>query len=74
MARKLGQIIAVREPTWMTRIPLARDPETKQRNYNNRAIHASLRRAQKFFGKKIIELGTNRVTLRSSLEKRRSFC
>ncbi len=40
MVRKVGQIIAVLEPTWMTRIPLARDPETKQRNYNNRAIHA----------------------------------
>jgi hypothetical protein len=59
MSRKLGQIIAVRENTWMIRIPLGCDPETNQRNYYNRTVHGSLRQAQKFLGKKINELGAN---------------
>jgi hypothetical protein len=29
MTRKLGQIIAVRENTWMIRIPMGCDPQTK---------------------------------------------
>jgi len=60
MARKLGQIIAVRENTWMIRIPLGCDPETKERNYYNRTVHGSLRQAQKFLGKKINQLGADR--------------
>ncbi len=59
MTRKLGQIIAVRENTWMIRIPLGCDPETKQRNYYNRTVHGSLRQAHKFLGKKINELGAS---------------
>ena len=57
MARKLGQIIAVRENTWMIRIPLGCDPQTLQRNYYNRTVHGSLRQAQQFLGRKINELG-----------------
>jgi hypothetical protein len=57
MSRKLGQIIVVRENTWMIRIPVGCDPQTKQRSYYNRTIHGSLRQAQKFLGKKINELG-----------------
>jgi len=57
MSRKLGQIIAVRENTWMIRIPMRCDPQTKQRSYYNRTVHGSLRQAQKFLGKKINELG-----------------
>ena len=48
MTRKLGQIIAVRENTWMIRIPMGCDPQTKQRSYYNRTVHGSLRQAQKF--------------------------
>ena len=59
MSRKLGQIIAVLENTWMIRIPLGCDPETNQRNYYNRTVHGSLRQAQKFLGKKINELGAH---------------
>ena len=59
MARKLGQITAVRENTWMIRIPLGCDPETHQRSYYNRTVHGSLRRAQKFLGKKINQLGAS---------------
>lgn len=59
MSRKLGQIIAVRENTWMIRIPMGCDLQTKQRSYYNRTVHGSLRQAQKFLGKKINELGAN---------------
>jgi integrase len=59
MSRKLGQIIAVRENTWMIRIPMGCDPQTKQRSYYNRTVHGSLRQAQKFLGKKINELGAS---------------
>jgi hypothetical protein len=48
MSRKLGQIIAVRENTWMIRIPMGCDPQTKQRSYYNRTVHGSLRQAQSF--------------------------
>jgi integrase len=57
MSRKLGQIIAVRENTWMIRIPMGCDPQTKQRSYYNRTVHGSLRQAQQFLGRKINELG-----------------
>jgi integrase len=57
MSRKLGQLIAVRENTWMIRIPMGCDPKTKQRSYYNRTVHGSLRQAQKFLGKKVNELG-----------------
>src|SRR5260370_41805869 len=57
MSRKLGQIIAVRENTWMIRIPMGCDLQTKQRSYYNRTVHGSLRQAQKFLSKKINELG-----------------
>ena len=43
MSRKLGQIIVVRENTWMIRVPRGRDPRTKQRSYYNRTVHGSLR-------------------------------
>jgi hypothetical protein len=59
MSRKLGQIIAVRENTWMIRIPMGCDPQTKQRSYYSRTVHGSLRQAQKFLGKKINELGAS---------------
>jgi integrase len=62
MARKLGQIIAVRDLTWMVRIPLGRDPQTQKRNYYNRTIHGSLRQAQTFLNRKLNELGANRQT------------
>lgn len=56
MSRKLGQIIAVRENTWMVRIPMGCEPQTEQRNYYNRTVHGSLRQTQRFLGKKIMSL------------------
>jgi hypothetical protein len=66
MSRKLGQIIAVRENTWMIRIPLGCDPETKQRNYYNRTVHGSLRQAQKFLGKNTSISGSRRSSCGSA--------
>jgi hypothetical protein len=48
MSRKLGQIIAVRENTWMIRIPMGFDPQTKQRSYYNRCSSPKLRSAAPF--------------------------
>ena len=62
MARRLGQIIAVRENTGMVRMPLGCDPQTHKRNYYNRTIYGSLRQAQSFLNKKMNEWGTNRQT------------
>lgn len=62
MARKLGQIVAVREGVWMVRIPLGRTRETQTRNYYNRTIYGSLRKAQKYLSKKLNEIGANRQT------------
>jgi hypothetical protein len=45
------------ENTWMIRIPMGCDPQTKERRYYNRTVHGSLRQAQKFLGKKVNELG-----------------
>ena len=56
MSRKLGQIIAVRENTWMIRIPMGCDPKTKQRSYYNRTVHGSLRQAQKFLERRSMNL------------------
>ena len=52
MSRKLGQVIAVRENTWMVRIPLGCDPETRQRNYYNRTVHGSLRAKRRSFSER----------------------
>ena len=59
MSRKLGQIISVRENTWMIRVPMGSDPQTKERTYFNRTVYGSLRQAQKFLGKKIDDLGAD---------------
>jgi hypothetical protein len=60
MARKLGQIIAVREGVWLVRIPLARTREAQTRNYYNRTIYGSLWKAQNYLSKKLNEIGANR--------------
>ncbi len=45
MARKLGQIIARGESTWLVRIYQGRDPETGTRKYLNQTIHSPFREA-----------------------------
>jgi hypothetical protein len=46
VARKVGQIIARGDRTWLIRVYLGRDHETKKRKYHNRTIHGPIRKAQ----------------------------
>ena len=48
MARKLGQIIARGQSTWLVRIYQGRDPETGSRKYHNQTIHGPFREAQRW--------------------------
>jgi hypothetical protein len=43
MARKLGQIIARGQSTWLVRIYQGRDPETWTRKYLDQTIHGPFR-------------------------------
>jgi hypothetical protein len=42
MARKSGQIIARGPRTWLVRIPIGRDLESKTRKYRNKTLHSQL--------------------------------
>jgi integrase len=55
MARKVGQIAALGERTWMVRVFLGRDPETRKRKYENRTIHGALKQAQAYLNKRLSE-------------------
>lgn len=46
MARKTGQIIRRGSSTWLVRIYVGRDPETRRRKYIGKFIHGGLRSAQ----------------------------
>jgi hypothetical protein len=41
MARKVNQIVSRGERTWLVRVYLGRDCQTRKRNYHNRTIHGS---------------------------------
>jgi len=43
MARKTGQIIRRGPSTWMVRIYVGRNPETRKRKYIGKSIHGGLR-------------------------------
>jgi hypothetical protein len=53
MARKLGQIIARGQSTWLVRIYQRRDPQTGTRKYLNQTIHDPFREAQRFLSFKL---------------------
>lgn len=53
MARKLGQIIARGQSTWLVRIYQGRDPETRTRKYHNQTIHGPFREAQRSLNLKL---------------------
>jgi len=55
MARKVGQIIARGDRSWLIRVYLGRDLETKKRNYHNRTIRGSMREAQAYLTRKLRE-------------------
>lgn len=46
MARKIGQIIRRGSSTWLARIYVGRNPETRKRRYIGKFIHGGLRSAQ----------------------------
>lgn len=75
MARKVGQIIARGERTWLARIYLGRDPETRKRKYHNRTIHGPVGQAQVYLTKRLRERDLGRgiegmqVTLNEYLDR-----
>ena len=75
MARKVRQIIARRERTWLVRVYLGRDPETRERKYHNRTIHGSMKQAQAYLTKRLRERDLGRgiegiqVTLNEYLDR-----
>jgi hypothetical protein len=48
MARKAGQIISRGQSTWLFRVYLGRDQQTKTRKYHDQTILGSFREAQRF--------------------------
>jgi integrase len=61
MARKLGQIIARGQSTWLVRIYHGRDPETGTRKYLNQTVHGPFREAQRFLNLKLQQRDLNRT-------------
>ena len=61
MARKLGQIIARGQSTWLVRIYQGRDPETGTRKYHNKTIRGSFREAQTYLSGKLQEREIGRL-------------
>ena len=61
MARKTGQIIRRGASTWLVRIYVGRDPETRRRRYVGKLIHGGLRSAQAHLNRMLAErdLGHN---------------
>ena len=61
MVRKIGQIIRRGPSTWLVRIYVGRDPETRRRMYIGKFIHGGLRSAQAHLNSKLAErdLGRN---------------
>jgi integrase len=55
MARKVGQIVRRGERTWLVRIYLGRDQQTKKRKYFNHTIHGPAKQAQMYLTKKLRE-------------------
>jgi hypothetical protein len=51
--RKLGQIIARGQNTWLVRIYQGREPQTGTRKYVNQTIHGAFREAQRFLNLKL---------------------
>ncbi len=46
MVRKIGQIIRLGSSTWLVRVYVGRDPETRRRRYASKSIRGGLRGAQ----------------------------
>lgn len=61
MVRRTGQIIRRGSSTWLVRIYVGRDPETRKRKYIGKFIHGGLRPAQAHLNRMLAErdLGRN---------------
>ena len=71
MARKIGQIIGLAPRTWVVRVYVGRDAETKKRKYLNKTIHGGLRDAQAHLNRMLSErdLGRNLDSSKQSLNQ-----
>ena len=69
MARKTGQIIRRGSSTWLVRIYVGRDPDTRKRVYIAKSIHGGLRDAQAHLNRMLAErdLGRNIRSSRQTL-------
>jgi hypothetical protein len=56
MDRKLGQIVARGQSTWLVRIYQGRDPETGTRRYHNQTTHGPFRAVYRFMNVKLRDL------------------
>lgn len=61
MARKAGQLISRGPRTWLVRVSLGREPETRTRKYRNKTIRGSFCKAQTCLNTKLQERGTGRL-------------
>lgn len=69
MARKTGQIVRRGPTTWLVRIYVGRDSETRRRRYVGKFIHGGLRSAQAHLNRMLAErdLGRNIRSSRQTL-------
>src|SRR5208282_4850295 len=80
MARKTGQIIGRAPRTWVVRVYVGRDAETKKRKYLNKTIHGGLRDAQAHLNKMLGErdrgrkLDSSKQTLNQYLDRWLELC
>jgi hypothetical protein len=80
MARKTGQIVRRGSSTWLVRIYVGRDPETRRRRYVGKFVHGGLRSAQAHLNSMLAErdLGRNirssRQTVGQYLDHGLSIC
>ena len=75
MSRRLGQIVSRGRQRWLVRVFLGRDRETRRRQYHNRTIHGTARRAQEYLTKMLRERDLGRrlegseITLNEFLDR-----
>ena len=80
MARKTGQIIARGPRTWLVRVFMGCDVETKKRKYLNKTIHGGLRDAQAHLNRMLSErdcgrsIDSSKQTLNQYLDRWLEVC
>ena len=61
MARKAGQLISRGPRTWLVRIFLGREPESRTRKYHNKIVRGSFLEAQSHLKTELQERGIGRL-------------